>query len=101
MSDPSIEEINKLLESRQNKIGTMEATTKASREKLKQINLVLKNQENELMMILTLINQDEIILTEIDPDTGSTIEDVYPKIEEVQNNLRKSRNSLANLIRKG
>ena len=61
----------------------------------------LQNQENELMKILTLINQDEIILTEIDPDTGSTIEDVYPKIEEVQNNLRKSRNSLANLIRKG
>ena len=101
MSDPSIEEINKLLESRQKKIGTMEATTKASREKLKQINLVLQNQENELMKILTLINQDEIILTEIDPDIGSTIEDVYPKIEEVQNNLRKSRNSLANLIRKG
>jgi chromosome segregation ATPase len=101
MSDPSIEEINKLLESRQNKIGTMEATTKASREKLKQINLVLQNQENELMKILTLINQDEIILTEIDPDIGSTIEDVYPKIEEVQSNLRKSRNSLANLIRKG
>jgi len=101
MSDPSIEEINKLLESRQKKIGTMEATTKASREKLKQINMVLQNQESELMKILTLINQDEIILAEIDPHTGYTVEDVYPKIQEVQSNLRKSRNSLANLIRKG
>ena len=45
--------------------------------------------------------EDEMELTEIDNVQTSNIDDIFPKIEKVQESLRKSRNSLANLIRKG
>jgi len=101
MSEVSLEEIMNLLKEREKKIGTMEATTKNSREKLKKINQDLKKQESILLNILSMIQEDEMELTEIDNVQTPNIDDIFPKIEKVQESLRKSRNSLANLIRKG
>ena len=101
MSEVSLEEIMNLLKEREKKIGTMEATTKNSREKLKKINEDLKKQESILLNILSMIQEDEMELTEIDSVQTPNIDDIFPKIEKVQKSLRKSRNSLANLIRKG
>lgn len=101
MSEVSIEEIYNLLKEREKQMGRMEATTKSSREKLKKINEDLKKQESILLNILSMIQQDEMELTEIDNVQTPNIDDIFPKIEKVQESLRKSRNSLANLIRKG
>jgi len=48
-----------------------------------------------------MIQEDELELTEIDTVQTPDINDIFPKIQKVQNSLRKSRNSLAELIRKG
>lgn len=101
MSEVSIEEINNLLKEREKQMGRMEATTKSSREKLRKINEDLKKQESILLNILSMIQEDEMELTEIDNVQTPNIDDIFPKIEKVQESLRKSRNSLANLIRKG
>lgn len=100
MSDTSLEEINNLLKEREKKLGTMETITKSSREKLKKINDNLKKQETNLLDILSMIQEDEMELTEIDSTQTPNIDDIFPKIQKVQESLRKSRNSLANLIRK-
>lgn len=101
MSEVSIEEINNLLKEREKQMGRMEATTKSSREKLRKINEDLKKQESILLNILSMIQEDEMELTEIDNVQTPNVDDIFPKIEKVQESLRKSRNSLANLIRKG
>lgn len=101
MSEVSLEEIMNLLKEREKKIGTMEATTKNSREKLRKINADLDKQESILLNILSMIQEDEMELTEIDSEQTSNIDDIFPKIEKVQKSLRKSRSSLANLIKKG
>ena len=101
MIEVSIEEIYNLLKEREKQMGRMEATTKSSREKLKKINEDLKKQESILLNILSMIQEDEMELTEIDNVQTPNIDDIFPKIEKVQESLRKSRNSLANLIRKG
>lgn len=101
MSEVSLEEIMNLLKEREKKIGTMEATTKNSREKLRKINADLDKQESILLNILSMIQEDEMELTEIDSVQTSNIDDIFPKIEKVQKSLRKSRSSLANLIKKG
>lgn len=101
MSDQSIEEITNLLKEREKNIGTLETITKSSREKLKKINDDLKKQETNLLDILSMIQEDEMELTEIDSTQTPNIDDIFPKIQKVQESLRKSRNSLANLIRKG
>ena len=96
-----LEDNKKILKEREKQIGTMEAITKSSREKLKKINDNLKKQETNLLDILSMIQEDEMELTEIDSTQTPNIDDIFPKIQKVQESLRKSRNSLANLIRKG
>jgi len=83
MSDQSIKEINNLLKEREKKPGTMEATTKTSREKLKKINDNLKKQESKLLDILSMIQEDEVELTEIDTVQTPDINDIFPKIQKV------------------
>ena len=105
MSDVSIEEIKKILEEREKQIGTMEATTKSSREKLRKINSDLDKQQKILMDIITLLTKDETEMMEIGEkisyDSDINIEEISDKITNVQNILRKMKYSLAELIRKG
>lgn len=61
----------------------MEATTKTSREKLKKINDNLKKQESKLLDILSMIQEDEVELTEIDTVQTPDINDIFPKIQKV------------------
>lgn len=105
MSEVSIEEINNLLKEREKQIGSMEATTKSSREKLRKINAVLDKQQQILIDILTLLKKEEIKMMEIDKkitvDSDIDIEELNPKIKNVIYILRKMKDSLAELIRKG
>ncbi len=99
MNDISIEQINLLLKEKENKIGVMESTTKSSREKLKKINTKLKTQEKELLNILSMIQHEEVNLLDIDNIQNPTIDEIYSKIEKLQDAMRKIRISLVNLIR--
>jgi len=103
MSEVSIEEINNLLKEREKQIGSMEATTKSSREKLRKINADLDKQQQILMDIITLITKDETEMMEIGEKISDDIdiEKISEKITNVQNILRKMKYSLAELIRKG
>ncbi len=105
MSEVSIEEINNLLKEREKQIGSMEATTKSSREKLRKINADLDKQQKILMDIITLLTKDETEMMEIGErisyDSDIDIEEISEKITNVQNILRKMKYSLAELIRKG
>lgn len=96
--DISIEEINKLLKDKQSKINNMEKITKNSREKLIKIN---NNLDKEKQQLITLITEMVELEGQLDEDTDNSIniEDIQEKIKEVTNNLRKIRNSLAELIR--
>ena len=99
MNDIYIEQINLLLKEKENKIGVMESTTKSSREKLKKINTKLKTQEKELLNILSMIQHEEVNLLDIDNIQNPTIDEIYSKIEKLQDAMRKIRISLVNLIR--
>lgn len=104
MNEVSIEEINNLLKEKKKQIGTMEATTKSSREKLKKINDDLDKQQQILMDIITLLTKDETEMIEIGEkisyDSDIDIEEISEKITNVQEILRKMKYSLAELIRK-
>ena len=105
MSEVSIEEINNLLKEREKQIGSMEATTKSSREKLRKINADLDKQQQILMDIITLLTKDETEMIEIGQiisyDSDIDIEYISEKIKNVQDILRLMKYSLAKLIRKG
>lgn len=105
MSEVSLEEIMNLLKEREKKIGTMEATTKNSREKLRKINADLDKQQKILMDIITLLTKDETEMVEIGEKISNgndiNIEEISYKITNVQNILRKMKYYLAELIRKG
>ena len=104
MSEVSIEEINNLLKEREKQIGSMEATTKSSREKLRKINADLDKQQQILMDIITLLTKDETEMIEIGQiisyDSDIDIEYISEKIKNVQDILRLMKYSLAKLIRK-
>src|SRR6056300_1723925 len=101
MSEVSIEDIKKILEEKEKKIGTMEATTKSSIEKLRKINTDLDKQQQILMDIITLLTKDETEIMEIGEqisyDNNINIEEISDKITNVQNILRKMKYSLAEL----
>ena len=105
MSEVSIEEINNLLKEREKQMGRMEATTKSSREKLRKINADLDKQQQILMDIITLLTKDETEMVEIDQKisyySDIDIDELKPKIKNVQDILRKMKYSLAELIRRG
>jgi|TARA_Y100000389_G_C17205630_1_gene385857 hypothetical protein len=97
MNDISIEEINKLLMLKENKIKIMEHTTNKSREKLKQINDTLDKEQKILLNIFSMLQKNEIELMDIHDDYNIT--EIYSTIKDIQNSLRNTKLALANLIR--
>lgn len=97
--DISIEEINKLLKEKQSKINNMENITNNSREKLKKINNKLDKHEKELLNIHSMIQEEEIELINIDNIQNPNIDEIFSKLEKIQESLRKTRISLATIIR--
>lgn len=96
--DITIQEIEELLKSRQDKINNMEQMTKNNVTKLKKLNSSLDSEEKKLLMILSDIAYNSEIIESL--DDGLTDEDLTSRINKVSKNMRKIRTNLANIIRK-
>jgi hypothetical protein len=99
--DISIQDIEKLLESRQTKIKDMENMTKGSREKLKKINTKLDEQEKQLIEIISNIALSQREVDNLDDFNVNNDQAFAKKIKDILNDMRKIRVSLADIIRKG
>ena len=97
--DISIQDIKELLKKKQSKNKAMEKMTNDSREKLKKINSDMDKQKNELITVITDLAQSEENLDEVIDDTLD-MQETEEKITKVMEELRKMRNTLADIIRK-
>ena len=98
--DTSIKDIEELLQKRKVNIDSMEDATKSSREKLKLINKKMKNEEDKLLELIMNITESEQDVSSMDSkDVLNKRNELTNRIEKVLDNLRKIRNSLADIIR--
>jgi hypothetical protein len=98
--DISITEIDNLLHDKQDKLLDMENMTKKDREKLKKINDKLDKQEHDLINIVSDISTTQADVSEFEDFNEDEDKDFSKSIRNVLDNLRKIRNSLADIIRK-
>ena len=97
----SIDDLIKLLNENKNKIDSMKTSTKNSREKLKKINEKLDKQEEELLKLIVFITDSERDVSTLDSsDVLHKPRELSKRINIILDNLRKTRNSLADIIRK-
>jgi hypothetical protein len=104
MSKPntSIQEIEELLNQRSSKLDGMMVTTTTSREKLKLINEKMDVEEDKILELIMNITESEQDVSSMDSnEVLNTRNELTKKIENVLDNLRKIRNSLADTIRNG
>jgi chromosome segregation ATPase len=100
-TDTSIKNIEELLKQRRIDIDSMEDTTKSTREKLKLINKKMKVEEEKLIELIVEITESQQYVSSMDSNELSRDNTELAKsIENVLDNLRKIRNSLADVIRK-
>jgi|TARA_Y100000389_G_C17395326_1_gene482194 DNA-binding transcriptional MerR regulator len=98
--DISLDEIKTLLREKQNKINDMEAMSVKSRKKLELINKKIDAQNEELLQLLVNITDSEQDVSTMDSTEVLTKKnELTNKINKVLDNLRKIRNSLAEIIR--
>jgi chromosome segregation ATPase len=98
--DTSIKEIEELLKQRSIKIDTMMNTTASSREKLKLINQKMNIEEEKLLNLIMEITESEQDVSTLDSkEVLNKRNELTKKINKVLDNLRKIRNSLADIIR--
>jgi len=98
--DISLDEIKTLLREKQNKINDMEAMSVKSRKKLELINKKIDAQNEELLQLLVNITDSEQDVSSMDSKEVLTKKnELTNKINKVLDNLRKIRNSLAEIIR--
>lgn len=98
--DTSIKEIEELLKQRSIKIDTMMNTTAISREKLKLINQKINIEEEKLLNLIMEITESEQDVSTLDSkEVLNKRNELTKKINKVLDNLRKIRNSLADIIR--
>ena len=98
--DISLDEIKTLLREKQNKINDMEAMSVKSRKKLELINKKIDAQNEELLQLLVNITDSEQDVSTMDSTEVLTKKnELTNKINKVLYNLRKIRNSLAEIIR--
>lgn len=98
--DTSIKEIEELLKQRSIKIDTMMNTTTSSREKLKLINQKINIEEEKLLNLIMEITESEQDVSTLDSkEVLNKRNELTKKINKVLDNLRKIRNSLADIIR--
>ena len=98
--DVSIQDIKELLKKKQGKIKTMEKMTNDSKEKLKKIHEKMDEQQQEIITIIAELAQSEVNLDDVIDDTLD-MDEIEEKIENIIEELRKMRNTLADIIRKG
>ena len=98
--DTSIKDIEELLKQRSIKIDTMMNTTASSREKLKLINQKMNIEEEKLLTLIMEITESEQDVSTLDSkEVLNKRNELTKKINKVLDNLRKIRNSLADIIR--
>jgi len=98
--DTSIKDIEELLKQRSIKIDTMMNTTASSREKLKLINQKMTIEEDTLLNLIMEITESEQDVSTMDSkEVLNKRNELTKKINKVLDNLRKIRNSLADIIR--
>tara|TARA_R110002074_G_scaffold399361_1_gene592375 strand:+ start:633 stop:947 length:315 start_codon:yes stop_codon:yes gene_type:complete len=98
--DTSVKEIEELLKQRSIKVDTMMNTTASSREKLKLINQKMNIEEEKLLTLIMEITESEQDVSTLDSkEVLNKRNELTKKINKVLDNLRKIRNSLADIIR--
>lgn len=98
--DTSVKEIEELLKQRSINIDTMMNTTASSREKLKLINQKMNIEEEKLLTLIMEITESEQDVSTLDSkEVLNKRNELTKKINKVLDNLRKIRNSLADIIR--
>lgn len=102
MSDITLAQINELLQRKKNSLTDLEGVSKRSREKLRLINKQINSQEEELLNIIMYITESEQDVSTLDTkNVLSSPNELNKRINKVLDNLRKIRNSLADIIRGG
>ena len=100
MSDITLTQINELLQRKKNSLTDLEDVSKRSREKLRLINKQINSQEEELLNIIMYITESEQDVSTLDTkNVLSSPNELNKRINKVLDNLRKIRNSLADIIR--
>ena len=98
--DTSIKDIEELLKQRSIKIDTMMNTTASSREELKLINQKMNIEEEKLLTLIMEITESEQDVSTLDSkEVLNKRNELTKKINKVLDNLRKIRNTLADIIR--
>lgn len=98
--DYTIEEIENMLREKQLDIRKMENITKSNRMKLKKIDEQMNKQERKLVEIISQLSANEAMVDRIDSDYNEDNTEFSKEIQNVTNNLRTIRNSLADIVRK-
>lgn len=102
MSDITLAQIDELLQRKKNSLTDLEGVSKRSREKLRLINKQINSQEEELLNIIMYITESEQDVSTLDTkNVLSSPNELNKRINKVLDNLRKIRNSLADIIRGG
>jgi hypothetical protein len=99
MSNISTEQISLLLKEKERQLGNLESISTNSREKLKKLNVKLNKTQKQLIEILSMVQHEEVELINMDTIQTPNINNIYVKIEQIQESLRKIRGSLVDLIR--
>ena len=98
--DITIEEIEKMLHDKQNKILDMENITNNNREKLIKINQQLQVQEKKLIEIISSISYAQELIDNLDDFNVNNNQNFTTQINKILSDMRKIRLSLASLIQR-
>jgi len=102
MSDITLTQINELLQQKKDSISDLEVISDRSREKLRLINKKINDQEKELLNIIIHITESEQYVSTLDTkNVLNSPNELNKRINKVLDNMRKIRNSLADIIRGG
>jgi hypothetical protein len=102
MSNITLTQINELLQRKKNSLTDLEDVSERSREKLRLINKQINSQEEELLNIIMYITESEQDVSTLDTkNVLNSPNELNKRINKVLDNLRKIRNSLADIIRGG
>jgi hypothetical protein len=96
----SLQGLKELLLEKQHKVNELTNDSKNNASELKKINKTIDDQQKLLINVMIKISDSLVDIDNLDRYTNDE-EDFSTKIEEVEQNMRKIKGSLANLIKYG
>ena len=96
----SLQGLKQLLLEKQRKVNELTNESKSNASELKKINKTIDDQQKLLINVMIKISDSLVDIDNLDRYTNDE-EDFSTKIEEVEQNMRKIKSSLANLIKYG